>query len=289
LSVTLDSALQGAGLGLRRELIPALTAGKPEAISFYEVAPENWIDMGGAKGKAFRALTERTPLVCHGLSLSLGGSAPLDEVFLRKLKTFLELHQSPLYTEHLSYCSDDGHLYDLLPIPFTAEAVSHVARRISRTQDILGRRIAVENASFYTESPIDEMSELEFINAVVAEADCWLHLDVNNVYVNSVNHRYDAREFLRGVPAGRVVYLHMAGHYKENEDLLVDTHGADVIDPVWELLEFTYREIGVHPTLLERDFNIPPLEHLVGEVARIASLQHRYQPQDSHASVAIHS
>ncbi|KPK34370.1 MAG: hypothetical protein AMJ66_03905 [Betaproteobacteria bacterium SG8_40] len=289
MSVTLDSALQGAGLGLRRELIPALTAGKPEAISFYEVAPENWIDMGGAKGKAFRALTERTPLVCHGLSLSLGGSAPLDEVFLRKLKTFLELHQSPLYTEHLSYCSDDGHLYDLLPIPFTAEAVSHVARRISRTQDILGRRIAVENASFYTESPIDEMSELEFINAVVAEADCWLHLDVNNVYVNSVNHRYDAREFLRGVPAGRVVYLHMAGHYKENEDLLVDTHGADVIDPVWELLEFTYREIGVHPTLLERDFNIPPLEHLVGEVARIASLQHRYQPQDSHASVAIHS
>ena len=222
-----NPALQGAGLGLRRDLIPALTAGKPEAISFYEVAPENWIDMGGARGKAFRALTERTPLVCHGLSLSLGGPAPLDEVFLRKLKTFLEFHQSPLYTEHLSYCSDDGHLYDLLPIPFTAEAVSHVAGRIRRTQDILGRRIAVENASFYTKSPIDEMSELEFVNAVVTEADCWLHLDVNNVYVNSVNHRYDAREFLRGIPADRVVYMHMAGHYKENDDLLVDTHGAE--------------------------------------------------------------
>ncbi len=284
-----DPVLQGAGLGLRRELIPALTAGKPEAISFYEVAPENWIDMGGAKGKAFRALTERTPLVCHGLSLSLGGPAPLDEVFLRKLKTFLEFHQSPLYTEHLSYCSDDGHLYDLLPIPFTAEAVSHVAGRIRRTQDILGRRIAVENASFYTKSPIDEMSELEFVNAVVTEADCWLHLDVNNVYVNSVNHRYDAREFLRGIPADRVVYMHMAGHYKENDDLLVDTHGADVIDPVWDLLEFTYREIGVHPTLLERDFNIPPLEDLVAEVARIASLQRRYQTENRHAGVAIHS
>ena len=271
-----DSALHGAGLGLRRELIPALTRGKPDVISFYEVAPENWMDMGGAKGKAFRGLAERTPLVCHGLSLSLGGPTPLDEVFLRKLRSFLELHRVPLYTEHLSYCSDDGHLYDLMPIPFTAEAVRYVAQRIRQTQDILGRRIAVENASFYTKSPVDELSELEFVKAVVEEADCWLHLDVNNVYVNSVNHRYDPREFLGGVPAERIVYMHMAGHYHESDDLLVDTHGAAVIDPVWDLLDFTYKELGVHPTLLERDFNIPPLEELVTEVARIASLQQRY-------------
>jgi uncharacterized protein (UPF0276 family) len=285
-----DSALHGAGLGLRRELIPALTAGKPDVISFYEVAPENWMDMGGAKGKAFRALTERTPLVCHGLSLSLGGPTPLDEVFLRKLRSFLERHRVPLYTEHLSYCSDDGHLYDLMPIPFTAEAVRYVAQRIRQTQDILGRRIAVENASFYTKSPVDEMSELEFVTAVVEEADCWLHLDVNNVYVNSVNHRYDPREFLRGVPADRVVYMHMAGHYHESDDLLVDTHGAEVIDPVWDLLDFTY-QIGVHPTLLERDFNIPPLEDLVTEVARIASLQQRYMPgsAQNHVSTAARS
>ena len=289
MTATRDSALSGAGLGLRRELMPALISGKPDAISFYEVAPENWIDMGGAKGKAFRALTERTPLVCHGLSLSIGGPTPLDEVFLRKLKSFLELHQSPLYTEHLSYCSDDGHLYDLLPIPFTAEAVKYVAARIRQTQDILGRRIAVENASFYTKSPIDEMSELEFVNAVVNEADCWLHLDVNNVYVNSVNHCYDARTFLRGIPAERVVYMHMAGHYHESDDLLIDTHGADVIDPVWDLLDFTYEEIGVQPTLLERDFNIPPLADLVTEVERIASLQRRHQPATGHANAAIHS
>ncbi|UCD70381.1 MAG: DUF692 domain-containing protein [Betaproteobacteria bacterium] len=280
-----DEALHGAGLGLRRELIPALVAGKPEAISFYEVAPENWMDMGGAKGKAFRALTERTPLVCHGLSLSLGGPTPLDEVFLRRLGSFLDLHGVPLYTEHLSYCSDDGHLYDLMPIPFTSEAVRYVAQRIRQTQDILGRHIAVENASFYTKSPVDEMSELEFVTAVLEEADCWLHLDVNNVYVNSVNHRYDAREFLRGVPADRVVYMHMAGHYQESDDLLVDTHGAAVIDPVWDLLDFTYREIGVHPTLLERDFNIPPLADLVIEVARIASLQQRYLPASTHDDV----
>ena len=281
-----DSALHGAGLGLRRELIPALTAAKPDVISFYEVAPENWMDMGGARGKAFRVLTERTPLVCHGLSLSLGGPTPLDEVFLRKLRGFLELHRVPLYTEHLSYCSDDGHLYDLMPIPFTAEAVRYVAQRIRQTQDILGRRIAVENASFYTKSPVDEMSELEFVTAVVEEADCWLHLDVNNVYVNSVNHRYDPREFLRGIPADRVVYMHMAGHYHESDDLLVDTHGAEVIDPVWDLLDFTYQQIGVQPTLLERDFNIPPLEDLVTEVARIASLQQRYLPDSAQKHVS---
>lgn len=271
----MSTVLQGAGLGLRRELIPALLAEKPAVIDFYEVAPENWMGVGGARGKAFRALTERTPLVCHGLSLSLGGPTPLDEVFLRKLKGFLDQHGAALYTEHLSYCSDDGHLYDLLPIPFTAEAVRHVARRIRQTQDVLGRRIAIENASFYTGSPVDEMSEIEFIHAVLEEADCWLHLDVNNVYVNSVNHHYDAREFLNSIPAGRVVYMHMAGHYREADDLLIDTHGAKVVDPVWALLEYTYDLIGVHPTLLERDFNIPALDELVTEVERIASLQKR--------------
>lgn len=229
--------------------------------------------------------------MCHGLSLSLGGPTPLDEVFLRKIRSFLDLLGVELYTEHLSYCSDDGHLYDLMPIPFTAEAVEYVAQRIRRTQDMLGRRIAVENASFYAKSPIDEMSELEFVNAVVDQADCWLHLDVNNVYVNSVNHQYDPMAFLRGVAADRVVYMHMAGHYQESEDLLVDTHGADVIDPVWDLLDFTYRHIGVRPTLLERDFNIPPLEDLLVEVGRIASLQHQYETpkEGSNVSSAAHS
>ena len=283
--------LHGAGLGLRRELIPALSVGKPEVIDFFEIAPENWMEVGGTIGKAFRTITEKTPLVCHGLSLSLGGPAPLDEVFLQKLRAFLDLHGVGLYTEHLSYCSDDGQLYDLMPIPFTAEAVEYVAQRVRQTQEVLGRRIAVENASFYAKSPIDEMSELEFVNAVVERADCWLHLDVNNVYVNSINHKYDPREFIRGVDAARVVYMHMAGHYQESEDLLVDTHGADVIDPVWDLLDFTYRHIGVKPTLLERDFNIPPLENLVSEVGRIASLQHRHETPtgDRNVSSAAHS
>ena len=272
--------IYGAGLGLRRELIPALKIQVPSAIDFFEIAPENWIDLGGALGRDLRHFTERFPIVCHGLSLSLGGPAPLDETFLKRVKSFLDQHRIALYTEHLSYCSDDGHLYDLLPIPFTQEAVSYVAARIRRTQDILQRQIAVENASYYAGSPIADLSEIEFINAVLDEADCLLHLDVNNIYVNSVNHNYDPVAFLHALPGERITYIHTAGHYKEAEDLLVDTHGADVIDPVWNLLEETYRTFGVFPTLLERDFNIPPLQDLVKEVEHIAQLQQRYkEPQ----------
>lgn len=271
----------GAGLGFRRELLPELKTHVPDAIDFFEIAPENWIDMGGAYGRDLHRFTERYPFVCHGLSLSLGGPGPLDEMLLHKTRLLMDTHGIALFTEHLSYCSDDGHLYDLLPIPFTEEAVRYVAARIRRTQDILERRIAIENASYYTASPIADMDEASFIRAVLTEADCDLHLDVNNVYVNSVNHRYDALDFIRAMPTERIVYLHMAGHYNEADDLIVDTHGADVIDPVWALLDETYRLHGVAPTLLERDFNIPPLAELVREVEHIAQLQARYQTHET--------
>ncbi|MEQ1591333.1 MAG: DUF692 domain-containing protein [Thiobacillaceae bacterium] len=276
--------LSGAGLGFRRELLPELKTHVPSAIDFFELAPENWIDMGGVYGRDLRGFTERYPFVCHGLSLSIGGPSPLDEMLLHKTRQFMDHHHIQLYTEHLSYCSDDGHLYDLLPIPFTEEAVHYVAARIRRAQDILERRIAIENASYYTAAPIAEMDEASFIRAVLREADCDLHLDVNNVYVNSVNHRYDPLEFIRGLPTERIVYMHMAGHYTEAADLLVDTHGADVIDPVWALLDETYRIHGVAPTLLERDFNIPPLAELVKEVEHIARLQAMHT---SHEQAAV--
>jgi uncharacterized protein (UPF0276 family) len=269
--------LHGAGLGFRRDLIPELQAaqesGFPEAIDFFELAPENWIDMGGRHARDLRQFTERHTFVCHGLSLSLGGMTPLDEVLLRKIKAFMVQHQMPLYTEHLSYCSDHGHLYDLMPIPATWEAVKYVAGRIRRVQDILEQKIAIENASYYVAAPINEMDEPAFINAVLEEADCWLHLDVNNIYVNSVNFRFDPVEYLKRMPAERIVYMHMAGHYQQAPDLIIDTHGAEVIDPVWQLLDTTYELLGVHPTCLERDFNIPPLAELVPEVARIAEIQ----------------
>ena len=264
--------VSGAGLGLRRPLLDKLLAEPPERVNFMEAAPENWIGVGGALGKKFRRFTDRYPFVCHGLSLSLGSPAPLDEGFLGQLKGFLDDHGIRFYTEHLSYCSDDGHLYDLMPIPFTDEAVHYVADRIRRVQDILERPIGIENVSYYA-APGREMDEIDFITAVLDEADCQLLLDVNNIYVNSINHHYDAKTFLKSLPAERVVYFHVAGHYVEAEDLRIDTHGTDVCDPVWTLLETAYAHFGPVPTLLERDFNIPPLNELLIEIDRISDLQ----------------
>jgi uncharacterized protein (UPF0276 family) len=267
--------LDGAGLGLRRERLLPLMASVPPVIKFFEISPENYLDLGGKKAKDFRWFTERYPVVAHGLSLSIGGPDPLDEDFLLRIKAFMIEHRMPLYTEHLSYCTGNGHLYDLFPIPFTEEAVHYVAARIRRAQEILEHRLAIENASYYVAAPISEMSELSFIRAVLEEADCWLHLDVNNIYVNSVNHGYDPAEFLLGLPGERIVYGHVAGHDWENTNLIIDTHGQAVIDPVWQLLELAYERFGLFPTLLERDFNIPPLAELVKEVEQISAIQNR--------------
>lgn len=244
----------------------------PGPVDFLEVAPENWIGVGGRLGRAFREFTDEYDFVCHGLSLSIGGPSPLDETFLHRLRQFLEQHGVRCYSEHLSYCSDDGHLYDLMPIPFTEEAVHYVARRVRRVQDILERRIALENVSYYA-APGAEMSELQFINAVLEEADCDLLLDVNNIYVNSVNHGYDSGSFLAGLPGQRIAYGHIAGHYDEAEDLIVDTHGADVIPGVWDILDRAFERFGVFPVLLERDFNLPPVQELMAEVEQIACMQ----------------
>ncbi len=265
-------------MGLRRALMGSLANGPTPQLGFFEVAPENWMGVGGKLGKRFRDFTERHAFVCHGLSLSLGSPSPLDEAFLQRLKCFLDQHHIRFYSEHLSYCSDDGHLYDLLPIPFTEAAVYYVADRIRRTQDILGRRIAVENVSYYA-APGKEMEEIDFITAVLEEADCDLLLDVNNIYVNSINHRYDAGAFLSALPGQRIAYIHTAGHYVEAEDLRVDTHGAPVTDPVWQLLDQTYAHFGVIPTLLERDFNIPPLAELLGEIDHILEIQTKWSSE----------
>lgn len=271
--------VHGAGLGLRRTQFSSLEDQSAEQVNFWEVAPENWIGVGGYYGKKFRQFTEQHSLICHGLSLSIGGPAPLDEAFLHKLKLFLKEHCICFYSEHLSYCSDDGHLYDLLPIPFTEAAIHYVAERIRRIQDILEQRIAIENVSYYA-APGKEMEEINFLKAVLDEADCDLLLDVNNIYVNSVNHRYNAEEFLKQLPAERIGYIHVAGHFNEAEDLLIDTHGAKVIEPVWGLLEKTYQCFGVIPTLLERDFNIPPLNELLVEIDTIHALQSRWNDKN---------
>lgn len=254
-------------------------------VDFMEVAPENWIGVGGRFGRQFHDLTERFDFACHGLSLSLGSPAPLDVEFVRSVGAFLDEFNIATYSEHLSYCSDDkGHLYDLMPMPFTEEAARYVGGRIRQTQDILNRRIAVENISYYG-APGQQMAEVDFINAVLAEADCGLLLDVNNIFVNSVNFGYDPLEFLYGLDLARTDYIHVAGHYVEAEDLRVDTHGADVIDPVWDLLLAAYEKLGPLPTLVERDFNFPPLNDLLGEVNRVRQLQRAVSMVENHAAL----
>jgi uncharacterized protein len=269
-------ALQGAGLGLRRTFFDQALELPPSVVDFWEIAPENWIGVGGPYGRKLRMLSERADLVCHGLSLSIGGPEPLDGPFIDRLKQFLDEHRVLYYTEHLSYCSDGGHLYDLMPIPFTDDAARYVAARIRHVQDRLERRIGVENVSYYA-APGAELEEIEFLNIVLEEADCDLHLDINNIVVNSINHDYDPYEFLAKVPADRVRYGHVAGHYVEAPDLRIDTHGTDISEPVWKLTAKAFATMGVFPVAVERDFNIPPLPELLREVSQLRELQRRYQ------------
>ncbi len=264
--------LVGAGLGLRREMLDEVIEHYPTEVDFWEVAPENWMSLGGSYEKKFSYLTDNYRFATHGLSLSIGSLDPLDEQFVHQVKQFLKQHQIDCYSDHLSYCSGQGHMYDLMPIPFTQLAVQHVVERVQRVQDILGRPLVLENVSYYA-APGQEMSEIEFTQQVLQQSGCNLLLDVNNVFVNSINHKYDAEQFIRAMPTGKIVYGHIAGHYDEADDLKVDTHGDDVKPEVWELLRLAYQVHGVFPTLLERDFNIPSMQALLAEVSQIKAIQ----------------
>jgi UPF0276 protein HI_1600 len=299
--------LQGAGLGYRRDLADDfLNLSSNNAIQFMEVAPENWVKMGGAARYKFDQAAERYPLAVHGLSLSLGGQTPLDRELLKNTKALMTQYNSTFFSEHLSYCECEGHLYDLLPMPFTEEAVKHVAQRIRYVQDFLGLQISLENTSYYLHSPTSTMNEVEFLNAIAQEADCGIHLDVNNIYVNGVNHGLlDPYVFLDQVDVKRVNYIHIAGHdeehsaaqvvedlegesfnkikgaYRHLPELLIDTHGEAVKGTVWDLLEYAYQRLpAIPPTLLERDFNFPPFAELYSEVEHIAQLQQKYAQKE---------
>ncbi|TXS92690.1 DUF692 domain-containing protein [Parahaliea maris] len=270
--------IRGAGLGLRRALLGPLLSRAPAGIDFLEIAPENWIGVGGRFGREFRELAARYPLVLHGLSLDIGGPDPLDLDLVRAVRALMDDLGVSIYSEHLTYCAAEGHLYDLLPIPFTREAVAHVVERIQQVQEVIGQPLVLENASYYAQAH-REMSELEFVTEVLERSGAELLLDVNNIYVNSINHRYDPAAFLEGLPLSRVRYIHVAGHFDEADDLKVDTHGADVIDPVWSLLSHAYGLLGPVPTLLERDFNLPPLDELLLEVGEVRRRQALAAPE----------
>lgn len=268
------------GLGYRKDFADEFLQGGiiPD---FIEVAPENWMGIGGFWKKEFKRALEKYPLFTHGLSLSVGSPDELDFDFLKQLKLFLNETNAQVYSEHLSYAKcDNAHLYDLLPIPFTHDAVEHVAKRIKTVQEELERKIAIEIVSYYT--PVaPELTEIEFVNAVLAEADCDLLLDVNNVYVNSFNHKYNPHNFLSQLPMERVSYIHMAGHLQVADDLIIDTHGEAIIDPVYELFAHTMDLLGRDvPVLLERDFNIPEMGELTTEMQNLKRIkQNAIKPQ----------
>jgi uncharacterized protein len=266
------STINGAGIGFRRDFFDDLISTSGTLPRFVEFAPENYIGVGGIRGRELRQIVEKYPILCHGLSLSIGSPEPLDYQFLADLKHFLDQWPVQLYSEHLSYSKcDNAHLYDLLPIPFKEEAIDHVVGRILEVQDFLGRRIALENVSYYS-SVAPEMEESTFLTEVVTRADCLMLLDINNVYVNSFNHGYDAHTFLENIPLDRVAYIHMAGHYQESEDLIIDSHGAPIIDPVYDLLAHALPKIAPCPILLERDHNIPPYAELLAELEQLQQI-----------------
>jgi hypothetical protein len=260
------------GLGLRRDIAEEILDSKTLTPDFLEFAPENWMGMGGMWKRVMDQAVEKFPITCHGLSLSLGSPEELDWEFIRELKLFLDENQVKIFSEHLSYTkSQNAHLYDLLPIPFRKDAVDHVVDRIRKVQDVLQRPLAIENVSYYT--PVAaEMSEIEFVNQIVEGADCQMLLDVNNVYVNAFNHQYDAKEYIDQLPLDKVAYIHMAGHEQVEPDLIIDTHGQPIIDPVYELFEWTIAKMDPVPVLLERDYNFEDTEQIQSELLQIKGL-----------------
>jgi uncharacterized protein len=274
----------GVGLGLRWDFDEQLVETLP-ALDFLEVAPENYIERGGYHADAFAFLASHYPVVTHGLSMSLGGVDPLDRAYLEALRRFIAETKSPWHSDHLSFGSAQGRvLHDLLPIAFTEAGVKRLVARIGEVEDALGVPFAVENISFYLPPEPHEMGEAEFIARVVEGADCGLLLDVNNLYVNATNFNLDVDAWLRTVPLGRVKQIHVAGHEwfdeklqpqpaKSQDALIVDTHGADVPDPVLSLFARVIREVihttGPVPVVLERDHAVPPLAQLLAEVARV--------------------
>ncbi|MFA7495876.1 MAG: DUF692 domain-containing protein [Acidithiobacillus sp.] len=257
------------GLGLRREFLPQLLATPEHGIDFFELAPENWIGFGGLPAAQLRDLTQKYPFIGHGLSLSIGGPAELDWEFLGLVRDFMAEHDIQYYSEHLAYCADHGQLYDLLPLPFTTEMVQHVSERVRRVQDFLQRPLILENTAYYGEYRHSTLSEQEFLLAILEQSDCRLLLDLNNLYVNSVNHHYDAHAFLRALPTERIVYQHLAGHARHPDGWLIDTHDSAVAAPVWDLLRLSRSLFGPLPTLLEWDNQIPPLPQLLATVQQI--------------------
>ena len=262
--------VRGVGIGLRWALVDDLLLRPPPELTFIEVAPENFMRRGGRFPDALARCSERWPIVTHGLTMSLGGFDPLASDYLRTLAGFVRSVETPWHSDHLCFGIVGGAvLHDLLPLPFTIEAASHVAARVRQAQDALDIPMAVENISYYAHPGHAEMDEADFAREVTTRAGCGLLLDVNNVYVNAKNHGFDARAMIARMPLDRVVQIHVAGHDDSDPDLVIDTHAEPVKSDVYDLLDFTLRKTGPVPVLLERDDNFPDFGELCEEIAKI--------------------
>ena len=265
----LTSPSLGFGLGLRTEHYhPILDSKLSESlkVDWFEVLSENYMVPGGKPLYFLDKIRENYPVVMHGVSLSIGSTTPLDADYLRDLRKLADRIQPAWISDHLCWTGVHGqNMHDLLPLPYTEETAKHVAERVGIVQDYLGRRILLENVSSYASYIDSTMTEWEFITEVAEQADCLLLLDVNNIYVSSYNHQFDAKAFIDGVPANRIQQIHLAGHHNHG-DYIIDTHDAPVIDPVWDLYEYAISRFGAVSTMIERDDHIPELAVLVEEL-----------------------
>jgi uncharacterized protein len=255
----------GFGLGLRTDHYRSVLDERPP-VDWFEIVSENYMVEGGKPLYFLDRIRADYPMVMHGVSLSVGSTDPLDRRYLRELKALCARVEPQWLSDHLCWTGVDGrNLHDLLPLPYTDEAVRHVAERVMQVQDYLGRRILLENVSSYLSYRTSEMSEWDFLNAVAKQADCLILLDINNIYVSSHNHRFDPLDYLDGIAPQRVTQFHLAGHTRQG-DMLIDTHDQPVIDPVWALYAEAVRRFGSVSTMIERDDNIPPLNELLAEL-----------------------
>lgn len=260
----------GFGLGARPKHYEDLLASQP--VDWLEALTENYLVPGGKPLHYLHRLSERYPIVLHGVSLSIGGSDKLDRDYLAQVRALAKNIDARWISDHLCWTGVDGvNLHDLMPVPFTGEALRHIAARIRDVQDFFGRRILIENVSSYLSYRDNEMAEWQFLSALAQEADCLLLLDINNVYVTSINHGFDALEYLRGMPIERVQQFHLAGHSNAGTHL-IDTHDAPVADAVWELYAAAVRRFGAASPMIERDANIPDLSELLDELNKARNI-----------------
>jgi len=270
------NSVNGVGLGFRFGFAEELLKKVQSPIDFLEIAPENYLYTGGFRSRLLAMAKERWPIVCHGLCGDFAASSSLNIELLNDLKLFLQAMNAKWYSDHLCFTQLDGRqLHDLIPLPFNERSVRRVSKRIRQVQEIIEMPIAIENVSAYARMPGSEMEEIDFLKAIVFDADCYLLLDVNNVYVNSKNFKFDAKEYIDALPLERVIQIHIAGHYKD-KIRLIDTHGSPVIEPVFELLHYTLKRMPKEaPILLERDNNIPSLTELENELIQIQKMLRR--------------